>query len=234
MLCTGRGAHYKGILRATRSVNSGAIPYPEVVAVVDRSYARDLDHWLGTVRRLSDLPEDPTLCVQIRAKSLPASELEQAANLARELFVNRSVSLSWNGDHRIATAYGFDACHQPQEDISEFTKEASHLVHSASIHDEASLRQAQSCDVDFVVFGPVFQPHWKQVQAQGINELTRLTALAKVPVVAIGGVNLDTVTSIARTGACGVACLSGVMDAPEPVEFVIRLQERWRECRRSG
>ena len=210
-------------------MKSGAIPYPEVVAVVDRSYARDLDHWLGTIRRLSDLPEDPTLCVQIRVKSLPTSELEQAANLAREAFVNRSVSLSWNGDHRIAAACGFDACHQPQEDISVLSKEASHLVHSASVHDEASLRQAQSCDVDFVVFGPVFQPHWKEVQAQGINELAKLTALANVPVVAIGGINFDTVTRISQTGVCGVACLSCLMDASDPVDTVTRLQAKWRE-----
>ena len=129
---------------------------------------------------------------------------------------------------------GFNACHQPQEDISAFSKEAPHLVHSASVHDEASLRQAQSCDVDFVVFGPVFQPHWKAVRAQGINELAKLTALATVPVVAIGGINLDTVPRISGTGACGVACLSGVMDAPEPVELVNQLQERWRECRKAG
>ncbi len=205
-----------------------ANPCPEVVAIVDRSYARDLDHWLDTIRRLSDLPEDPKVCVQIRVKSLRNRELEQAAKLAREAFANRSVSLSWNGDIHIATSCGFDACHQPQEDISGFPVEASHLVHSASVHDEASLRQAQSCDVDFVLYGPIFQPHWKKVQAQGIHELAKLAALANVPVVAIGGINLDTVTRISQTGASGVACLSSLMDAADPVATVTKLQAKWR------
>ncbi|MCY4130921.1 MAG: thiamine phosphate synthase [Gammaproteobacteria bacterium] len=206
-----------------------AVPHPELIAIVDRGYARDYDHWISTVRRLSELPADPTLCVQIRVKSLPPEKLEESARQVREAFQNRSVTLSWNGDPRIAALCGFDACHQPQANIGELDKETSHLIHSASVHDEASLKRAESCGVDFVIFGPIFEPHWKKAEAQGINELARVASLANVPVVAIGGVNLDTVSRIAQGGACGIACLSSVMDAPNPIEIVTELQSKWRE-----
>ena len=206
-----------------------AVPHPELIAIVDRGYARDYDHWIITVRRLSELPADPTLCVQIRVKSLQPEKLEESARQVREAFQNRSVTLSWNGDPRIAALYGFDACHQPQANISELDKETSHLIHSASVHDEASLERAESCGVDFVIYGPVFKPHWKKAEAQGVNELARLASLASVPVVAIGGINLGTITSISTTGACGVACLSSVMDARDPVDEVLKLRAQWHK-----
>ena len=215
-------------------MRSSAVPNPDVIAVVDHGYARDFDHWVSTVRKLSDLPDDPTLCVLIRVKSLNSSELEHAAQRARRAFKNQSVMLSWNGDSNIATTYGFDACHQPQADICELDESAAHLAHSASIHDQASLRKAESCGVDFVVFGPVFEPHWKAVEAQGLDELTRIVAMANVPVVAIGGVNSDSLTSIPKTGACGVASLSGVMEAADPVDALLTLQSEWRECIQAG
>lgn len=230
MLRRGYRSSHERILRDLSGVNLRAVRHPEIVAIVDLGYARDFDHWISTTRRLSELPEDPTLCVQIRAKSLPSEALEKAAKQAREVFQNRSVVLSWNGDPRIAASCGFDACHQPQSTISEFNKDTSHLIHSASVHDAASIEKAESCGVDFVIYGPVFEPHWKTVEAQGINELARLASLANVPVVAIGGVNSDTVSSISQTSACGIACLSSVMDASDPVTAVSELRSKWRSC----
>lgn len=210
-------------------MKASAVPYPEIVAIVDRAYARSFEHWIGTVRRLSNLPDDPSLCVQIRAKSIPSEELGETAKQARDAFQNRSVTLSWNGDSRIAASCGFDACHQPQVNISELDKESSHLIHSASVHDLGSLKKAEFCGVDFVIFGPIFEPQWKNVEAKGINELARIASLASVPVLSIGGINLDTLASISGTDSHGIACLSSVMDAPDPVEVVTSLQGRWRK-----
>lgn len=211
-----------------------SIHHPEIVAIVDRGYARDFEHWISVVRRLSELPDDPSLCVQIRVKSLRSEELRESAKRAREAFQNRSVILSWNGDPRIAASCGFDACHQPQAYTSKLDKKTWHLIHSASVHDAASLERAESCGVDYVIFGPIFEPHWKKGEAQGINELARLASLARVPVIAIGGVNLETAFSVSKTGACGIACLSSVMDATDPVEAVVMLQAQWREFKRRS
>ena len=209
-------------------MRGNSVRHPEIVAIVDRGYARDFEHWINVVRCLSELPDDPTLCVQIRAKSLPSEELEESAKRAREACRNRSVTLSWNGDPRIAASFGFDGCHQPQAKISKLDKETSHLIHSASVHDEASLRQAQSCGVDFVIYGPVFNPHWKNVEAQGVDELARLASLASVPLVAIGGMKTNTLSSVSKTGACGIACVSSVMDSSDPFTTVLELQLQWR------
>ena len=209
-----------------------AIPVPEIMAIVDLGYARDFERWLETIRRLSELPADPGLCVQIRAKSLPSEDLEKTAKQAREVFQNRSVYLSWNGDPRIAAKCNYDGCHQPQTAIGKLPKRYSHLIHSASIHDKTSLQLAESCGVNFTVLGPVFEPSWKKVQALGIGELGRLASLANKPVLAIGGVNVDSVTQISRTCVCGVACLSNVMDAQDPVKVVVALLRRWRQSQR--
>ncbi len=205
---------------------------PDCLAIVDLDYAGSFEQWIATLRRLSDLPEDPTLCVQARVKSRSNDELVVLAAQAREAFQNEIVTLSWNGDPHIASSCGFDACHQPQASISAFPEETSHLTHSASIHDFASLRLAQSYKADFVVFAPVFQPRWKNVSAQGIDELTRLISISSIPVVALGGIHLGNVSKIPQTGAYGIACLSSVMDSDDPVVAVTELQSEWKA--RSG
>lgn len=214
-----------------------ASPQPEVIAVVDLEYARDFNHWIGTVRRLSALPEDPTLFVQIRAKSLCREKREIAARVAREAFQNRYITLIWNGAPDIAASCGYDGCHQPQADIGELDDKSSHLIHSASVHDEASLQRAQSCGVDFVICGPVFEPHWKRVPALGIDGLRRLITLADVPLVAIGGINGHSISGVSHSGASGVAVVSSVMDSSDPIGTVIELQTQWRNfvnVKRSG
>lgn len=232
MLCRGRGGDDEKVLRGPQFVNSSTVT-PEFIAIVDRNYAADFERWSGTLRRLSELPDDPTICVQVRVKSRSYDELKEAAQQAREAFEHRSVTLCWNGDPNIAASYGFDACHQPQSHISPFFGESSSLVHSASVHDEVSLMRARSCKVDYVIFGPIFEPSWKTVHAQGLDELSRIVSLTSVPVLAIGGVSLDTVKSVAQTGACGIACLSSVMDALDPVSTINEFQSIWRASVRA-
>ena len=232
MLCRGRSGNDEEFPRGPEFVRSSTV-IPEVIAIVDRDYAGDFESWIGTLRCLSDLPDDPAICVQVRVKSRSPEELKESAQQARRAFEHRSVTLSWNGDPHIAASCGFDACHQPQSQISRVADISSSLVHSASVHDEVSLMRAQSCNVDYVIFGPVFEPAWKTVHAQGPDELSRIVSQTNVPVVAIGGISLDTVESIAQTGACGIACLSCVMDALDPVSMVNKLQSTWRASVRA-
>ena len=63
-------------------------------------------------------------------------------------------------------------------------------------------------DVDYLLFGTVFPTASKAGRdAAGPAGLRAAAAAAAIPVLAIGGISLDTVSDVGRTGAAGVAAI---------------------------
>lgn len=85
-----------------------------------------------------------------------------------------------------------------------------------SVHSPEEARAA--ADADYVIAGTVFPTTSKPGQAEFLGEqgLAALVGVARPPVLAIGGVSLDTVAAIARAGAAGVAAI-GLFAPDRPV-----------------
>ncbi len=88
-----------------------------------------------------------------------------------------------------------------------------------SVHaiDEAE-REAKAGGLDFLVIGPVFPTQSKSASSTwfGADAVGELAGRVSVPVLAIGGIDLANLASIARTGAAGVAAIGLFADAPHP------------------
>lgn len=207
-------------------MNEGRV-IPQIVAIVDLDYAGNLDLWLDKIRLLSELPDDPSLCVQVRAKGEYALSHLRLAELASGAFTNTVVPLLWNGDADIAASAGFSGVHQPESRLSRLDRRYSHLLHSAAVHDEKASSVAESHSINFVLFGAVYPPNWKTVESRGLCALKKIVLRSTVPVLALGGVSEITIPSLAKTGAHGIATLSRVMDCKNPVEIVLQLQTIW-------
>lgn len=76
-----------------------------------------------------------------------------------------------------------------------------------STHNEAQLRAAADEPVDYVALGPVFGTRSKlnPDPEVGLEELRRLRPLARVPLVAIGGIAIDQATRVWAAGADSIA-----------------------------
>jgi len=79
-----------------------------------------------------------------------------------------------------------------------------------TVRGAAGARQAAAAGASYVGLGPVFASRTKAVPAPllGLDRLRREAAESPIPVVAIGGIGLDTVTEVARTGVHGAAVVS--------------------------
>lgn len=88
-----------------------------------------------------------------------------------------------------------------------------------STHDPEEAKLAAGSGVDFLFFGNVWPtPSHPDRPGAGTDRLTEaVDAAGGVPVVAIGGVDLDRIASVRSTGAHGVAVLGGVWSAGDPV-----------------
>ena len=124
---------------------------------------------------------------------------------------------------------GADGVHLGAEDLS--VAEARQLLGPAAlvgvtVRTAEEVVVARAAGADYVGLGPVFPPRSKAVAAPllGLSGLERVVASSPLPVVAIGGVGLDTIRAVARTGAYGAEVVSDLLAAEDISSRVRRLE----------
>jgi thiamine-phosphate pyrophosphorylase len=88
-----------------------------------------------------------------------------------------------------------------------------------SCHGLADVREAVQDAVDFVVLGPVYPTASKTPYGPPLTPaiLSQARAICSVPILAIGGINASRVPEVLQAGADGVAAISSVLAAPDPL-----------------
>jgi thiamine-phosphate pyrophosphorylase len=169
--------------------------------------------------------------IQLREKDLSTRELE---TLAREVveFVREnspSTRLLINSRTDVALAAGADGVHLRADDVAPHEVRqvlevsahqpltTDHFLVAASCHSAVDVVHAESEAADFAVFAPVFEK--KDTQPTGLAAL-REVCRAKIPVLALGGVNLENAASCLNAGAAGIATIR--MFQENKIEDVVR------------
>jgi thiamine-phosphate pyrophosphorylase len=169
--------------------------------------------------------------IQLREKDLSARELE---TLARQVVAavrenSPSTRLLVNSRTDVALAAGADGVHLRADDVAphevrrvvDFSGHrpltTDHFLVAASCHTAADVFHAESEAADFAVFAPVFEkkvaPLFEKPASEKKNtQPTGLAALrevcrAKIPVLALGGVNVENAASCLNAGAAGIAAI---------------------------
>ena len=197
------------------------------MVVADLGFVGNVSSWLAKISKLSELRDESKLCVQIRARETFNRSRRELAGLARDRFRSACVPLIWNGDEAFASEFGYDGLHYAENVLAIEHHPAVQVSRSASVHSVAALRQAEAMAMHFVVFGAVFEPTWKDVKPRGLIDLRALVSRSRLPVLAIGGMQIDRLPAVFETGAHGIACLSEFMLAENPVPLVEQFLDRW-------
>ena len=94
-------------------------------------------------------------------------------------------------------------------DAAASTKRGLLLGRSATTYAEAL-----TADADYLGVGPIWPTPSKDDAAQplGVDELARICAAVRVPVVAIGGIDASNAAECIRAGAAGVAVIRAATD----------------------
>jgi len=90
-----------------------------------------------------------------------------------------------------------------------------------SVHSLEEATKADGEGADYCLYGHVFETECKDgILPRGLNELERIVQHVRVPVIAIGGIKPDNVEQVLQTKAAGIAVMSGVFLAANPVAEV--------------
>ena len=192
--------------------------------------ADDGPRWrLGPVEQALAACEGGAAVVQLRVKYGTDREALRWGEAIREATRRAGARFVMNDRFDLALLLEADAVHVGQEDlppgrVRELAGEK--LAIGRSTHDDAELARALSEPVDYVAFGPVFGTSSKQTPhpACGLERLAAAAARVRAcPLVAIGGIDLDTIALVIAAGARGVAVLSAVAGAADPTLATRRL-----------
>jgi thiamine-phosphate diphosphorylase len=92
-----------------------------------------------------------------------------------------------------------------------------------SIHAAEGASSARLAGADWVLAGHVFEtPSHPRVAARGTGWLREVACPADaLPTLGIGGITGDRVAEVLESGAIGIGVLSGIWNAPDPVDAVL-------------
>lgn len=180
---------------------------------------------LPLVDKASLLLEGGARILQVRIKrARGAAALEAVRAVAARCRAAKALCIV-NDRVDWALLSGADGVHLGDEDLPPSA--ARELLGPSAIigvtcRDPPSIRAALEARASYVGVGPVFPTRSKQVNAALLG-LERLEAIAKdspLPVVAISGIGLTRIASVARTGVHGAAVLSDPWEAASVPERV--------------
>lgn len=161
-------------------------------------------------------------CVQIREKTNSGKLFFEKAVKLKELTSRYEIPLYINDRVDIALAANADGIHVGQEDlplpeIKKIVPPSMLVGVSAGTVEEALA--AERDGADYIGVGAVFPTKSKDnAKLLPEGELERIIAAVSIPVVAIGGIKLENIAEIRETGIAGVAVVSEIMKAENPLE----------------
>jgi thiamine-phosphate pyrophosphorylase len=188
--------------------------YYAILDIPDSTVSADLES------RASALLAARPCCLQLRAKKLGAASFRAAA--ARVLPLCRAAGIPFCVNDRadVALVVGADFLHVGQDDLplADVRRVAGDKLRvGVSTHDPDQARAAVAAGADYIGFGPVFGTRSKANPdpVVGLESLRAVVRASTVPVVAIGGIDLDTVAQVAATGASAAAVIAAIDREPD-------------------
>ncbi len=88
-----------------------------------------------------------------------------------------------------------------------------------SVHTVSEATQLAEQGADYLVYGHIFETASKpDLEPKGVGSLQHVARQVSIPVIAIGGIRPKNVPNVLGQGASGVAVLSGILLAKDPLK----------------
>jgi thiamine-phosphate pyrophosphorylase len=167
-----------------------------------------------------ELAEAGVRLLQYRNKMASSRELLDSSRDLASLLALHGVTFVVNDRPDVAVLAGASGVHVGQDDLEVEQARAlvgkQHCV-GISTHNIEQFRKAAATSADYIAVGPVFATASKVHPDPliGTEFIRRVRTLTTKPVVAIGGITLETAASVLEAGADCVAVISDVLRAPD-------------------
>ena len=167
--------------------------------------------------------------VQLREKNISTKDFYEKALKVKEICKNYGALFIINDRLDIAQAVGADGVHLGQSDmpIEEARKILKdNFLIGATARNIEEAKKVELSGADYIGSGAIFGTSTKDnAKKLEMEELKKIVASVKIPVFAIGGININNVGSLKNIGLQGICAVSGILsekDCKKAVELMLK------------
>ena len=166
--------------------------------------------------------------VQLRMKNAPREQVLATARAMRAITKGTQTLLVVNDDPGIAAEADADGVHVGQDDppVAEARALCPGRIVGLSTHSLDQVQAANDCAPDYIGVGPVYATPTKQVADPTIHVsgMAAMIRAARVPAVAIGGIDAANLADVLAAGARNFAVVRAVCASADPARAIRNLQ----------
>ena len=187
-------------------------------AIIDTRYLEDRRH----DEVANQMLEGGARLIQLRDKHMSKKELLPVAKQLKELCTSYDALFIVNDYLDIALASDADGLHIGQDDLP--LKAARKLlpigkIIGCSVENAPQAVTAETDGADYIAAGAIYKTQSRaDTEAIGIDLLKAIKKETSLPLVAIGGINLNNMEEVLAAGADSIAIISAIMQADSPKE----------------
>lgn len=208
--------------------------FPPLYAIIDPSLAV-----IPPVQIAAKLAGAGVRLIQLRDKRCGAGKLLAQTKELLAVLARRDARTIVNDRPDVASIAGAGGVHVGQEDLP--VEEARRICGEGcwvgvSTHNIEQFREALRTSADYIAVGPVFPTSTKENPdpVVGVGFVRAARQMTDKPLVAIGGITLQTAEEVWRAGADSVAVIRDLMSAEDPASVAreyLAIAERARSSR---
>ena len=186
-------------------------------AITDRSYLKGL----SLEEAVEEAIKGGATIIQLREKELDEESLRKEALLLKEVCKKYNVPLILDDNVALAKELDLDGVHIGQEDMP--ADEARKILGSDKIIGVTAktvqqAKKAAKDGADYLGSGAMFSTSTKPLaKHMSLDELKEIVRSVDIPVVAIGGIDINNVSELKGTGIAGAAVSEGLFE-PEDIK----------------
>lgn len=194
---------------------------PPLYAILDASPEFAAESALNIPEIADRLVEAGVELLQYRDKYGSARRILHSSQALAARFVPKGVRVIVNDRADIAAMAGAAGVHVGQEDlpVDEARKICgAPLWVGVSTHTLEQLRAAEATSADYIAVGPIFPTGTKANPdpVVGLEFLRAARQITRKPLVAIGGITVESASEVYRAGADSIAVIRDLMAARDP------------------
>ncbi|WP_449540507.1 thiamine phosphate synthase [Ferdinandcohnia sp. Marseille-Q9671] len=156
--------------------------------------------------------------VQIREKTKTAQEMITLLQYLEEGGVEKE-KIILNDRLDIALLMSIPTIHLPENGlpVKMVKQRFSHIKVGRSVHSVEGAKKAERDGADYVLYGHCFETSSKKGKTpNGTQPVLEMKEKLRIPVYAIGGINLKNIYKVREAKADGIAVMSGIFSAQKP------------------
>ena len=190
--------------------------FPALYAILDPSFTSE-----PAISIAAKLAEGGAKLIQLRDKHASAGKLYSQALEYLSVLKPFGARFIVNDRPDIAAMSGAGGVHVGQEDLPVEDARAIFGPQAwvgVSTHNIEQLREAVLTSADYIAVGPIFPTSSKQNPdpVVGLDLLRQARQLTRKPLVAIGGITIESAADVFLAGADSVAVIRDLVGAPDP------------------